>query len=251
MNVWEASAQARAGRAIRRAIWRNRWLSLEHGLRFLTPVNPVSLAMGRRRTVEARDLHGYDLRAEDWTIEPIPPIAPLPISFAPFDVAIIRYRWAADAGADLDTRTALFGTGDGAVDGVDLGYAHAAVLPAVGTPWITWGGDNTLPAGQEAVAVDFRQLALDFPAATEFRVRLRAHWFGVRLAGDIELEVETFAAGAVSPAGVNDLECAGDQVGQAVVLRNPVSRAFELEAGDDLGELRYDPSIREAILTDG
>ncbi len=248
LTWWEAAALARAGIRVRRAAWRTRWVSWQRGLFWLTPVNPFTAAEGASRVVRAADWSATEFRARDWTTEPIPAIDPQPVAFPPFELAIVRYRWAPEDGQDLDTLTALLQTGEPAVDGIGIGFANPVSLPAGPAPWIQWGGDNTSDSGVEAVAIDFDLISRERPAAEEIRVRLQCYWFGDRRAGDVTIAIDVFAGGGVAPSGGNDLACSGEAVHSAEQTRNVTLTAATYDPAEILVELVWNAATREAYI---
>lgn len=154
-------------------------------------------------------------------------------ALAPFDFAVIRYRWDT-GGRDLDTRTALINTG-GIYDGVDLGWSRGT---ASGT-YLRWAGDNTGNPGAEAVAVDFPQLAVGYPALVTIDIRLRAFWYGDRYSGDFIIEFQTFLGGAMQQSGTDWVNVGGALVQTLSVDRNSVTQQSLDINGDPMGVLRY------------
>ncbi|GAB4196420.1 MAG: hypothetical protein Tsb002_29710 [Wenzhouxiangellaceae bacterium] len=94
----------------------------------------------------------------------------------------IRYTWSSAAGRDLDTRTAL----QNPAINDDVGWSRGNV-DASGV--LTWTGDNTSQGGSETVLVNVDQLLANYPNQDDFRIRLRAFWFGERGTGDVDLSL--------------------------------------------------------------
>lgn len=90
----------------------------------------------------------------------------------------IYYNWTSADGRDLDTRTSLTAP----FTSYDLGWNRDTQVGEI-TPLLYWHGDNTGWSGNERVTVYLNELRSAFPSSTEFRVGLKAFWFGERVAG--------------------------------------------------------------------
>jgi hypothetical protein len=77
MTFWDAKDAAEKGRVrrVRRAIWLDRWHHYDVALWYRSAFNRKTGAFGPARVVEAADLSLNDIRAKDWTFDPIPEIA--------------------------------------------------------------------------------------------------------------------------------------------------------------------------------
>jgi len=169
-----------------------------------------------------------------------------------FDFTIIRYIWDAAGGADLDTRTAIINV-DGSINGVTVGFANQSSVSAGGLdlapdPYLQWGGDNTDPAGSEAVIVDFTRLHADFPAVTPLDVRLRAHWYGAPVSGDFSIQLATYRGGGLEADGTDFVNVGGILTSEITLARNTLVRAADVPEGVDMGILRYDPIAKTATI---
>lgn len=256
MTWWQASRVARSGQRVRRIAWRDRWIAYASGLYHLIPVNPVTLGDRPGRVVRATDWTAQEFRARDWTTDPILPADTNELT----DVAhiIIRYRWTDDSGTDLDTRTAILGTGAIPPDAIELGFARmgnllddtARVGPtgsvvADDTWWLFWGGDITASTGQELLAARLQLLADAFPQATTLEIRLRAHWFGTRLSGDVTIEIEGFTSGTLTIDPLTgDFSFGPAPIGTLTIPVNVSAEADALNVGEHIGTLIYVPTSR-------
>ena len=108
----------------------------------------------------------------------------------PFDFLVIKYKWPQTGGKDLDTRTAIVGSSDGAINGQDVGWNRGLIYDATkryigdkNDPYLLWGGDNT-GSGGESVLINFKKLSEDLPDPT-FEIRLRAFFYEKLRSGDI------------------------------------------------------------------
>ena len=187
------------------------------------------------------------LVGDNYVISSDVPLACQSTALQAFDFAVIRYQWAAADGRDLDTRTALV---DPAVEG-DVGWSRQTQVPASGAPgpFLMWGGDNTTPAGAEAVLVNFAAIAAAYPAAATITIRLRANWYGERDDGQINLQFATYLGGTMQGPVNYDFV---NQDGAAVQVVNSSINVTSVGAanldGMDCGTLVYTPATKAAIL---
>lgn len=88
----------------------------------------------------------------------------------------IYYNWTSADGRDLDTRTSVVAP----TSSNEVGWARSSTA---GNNYLFWHGDNTGWSGNERVTVNLDNLRSDFPSSEEFRIDLRAFWYGERVAG--------------------------------------------------------------------
>lgn len=205
-------------------------------------------------------------------------------SLNPFDFAILRYSWNSGDGTDLDTRTAYEGTGT-EYDNLYVGWHCENTYPTYGTLdgqpvqgpsggsgqgeltisdpssnlLMQWGGDNTTPAGNEAVLVGLKQMALDYPSLLAITVRLRAYWYATRVDGNLQIQFETYLGGSmvqyVTGTGQYDWNNVGGVlVDNITVNRNSITVAQTGSGpngsplGDDMGTLVYNTVSKTASI---
>ena len=168
----------------------------------------------------------------------------------PFDFAIIRYIWKEDSWGDndLDTRTAVFGTGNSSIDGDTVGFGQGSNKVLSGTStYLNWGGDNTT-GGTESVLIDFRQLSVDFDVDT-FTIDLRAHWYtGSATQGTCFLQLATYVGGEMLPFGTDFVNVGGAENS----IRNVetlLTANYNNDAGDLVGTIVFDTATQKGKLT--
>jgi hypothetical protein len=103
--------------------------------------------------------------------------------------AIVSYQWGPQNGRDLDTRTKLLVPDFGG----DVGWARGSTVSGPSGAYLAWQGDNTGTSGSEDVYIYFENLSADYPALTEFKVRMRAFWYGEAADGKINLKTRVWA----------------------------------------------------------
>ncbi|WOO42092.1 hypothetical protein [Rubellicoccus peritrichatus] len=181
----------------------------------------------------------------------------LPVVLDEFDFAIIRYRWTAAGGDDLDTRTAII---QPALDPsfydnpaiIDVGWARGSTVPnsgaAASEPYLAHGGDNR-DDGVEAVLFDLQKLRADNPSVNTIEVRLRAFWYGSLVSGNLQIEFETYQGGTMNQVGFDFVNSGGQLVDQIIVNRNTQLQQSGDIDGSEMGKLIYDFNTNEATIT--
>jgi len=191
----------------------------------------------------------------------------------PFDFAVIRYSWeAVGYQTDVDTRTAILGTGSDAVDMVDVGYDRGTqvnmtypnpvggveryVGPSEDEYYLKWGRDNASASvgGKytESVLVDFNRLIEDFGTVEEFQVRLRSYWVSsIAISGPLTVELTTYTGGEMvydsytfnyfNEGGVESFTTSFDTVLNHYVVNGN-------ENGSDVGLISFNAATRTASL---
>jgi len=86
------------------------------------------------------------------------------------------------SGTDLDTRTSIVNSGS-AQDGIEVGWSRESF-----TSYLTWGGDNTDPVGNEYVDVDLAAIR-DVLGLSSVDIRCAAFWYASKGTGIINLSV--------------------------------------------------------------
>ena len=118
-----------------------------------------------------------------------------------FDANYIMVTYQFTDGRDLDTRSAIRVPNIGQTTAGDyLGYGGQRQWPTSGTPYITWGGDNT-GTGFESVLLDVNNFKSANPSATEITVDLRAHWFGTTGTNPVNVEATLWKGGTPVKSG--------------------------------------------------
>ena len=96
-----------------------------------------------------------------------------------FDADYIMLTYQFTDGTDLDTRTRIVSPDVGQnTQSTYLGWSRRGFWPPVGTPYLTWGGDNR-GTGYESVLIDLVQFKTLFPSATEMLIDARAFWYSI------------------------------------------------------------------------
>lgn len=112
-----------------------------------------------------------------------------------FDANYIMVTYQFTDGRDLDTRTGIRVPNVGQTTATNyLGYGGRTIWPTSGTPYLTWGGDNT-GTGFESVLIDVNEFKKSNPSATEITVDLRAHWFGTTGTNNVNVEATLWRGG--------------------------------------------------------
>lgn len=170
------------------------------------------------------------------------------LDLQPFDFMIVRYKWTDAGGRDLDTRTAIVGSSNPAINGVDVGWSRANVVNSTdpAKPYLRWGGDNT-SNGVESVLIDFKQLSEDLADAT-FEIRLRAFFYSSIASGDISLEIETYLGGEMTQNGFDFVNTDGVLQDQSTLSRNISTQAGGNIDGEDVGKIEFTVITKQAEL---
>lgn len=185
-----------------------------------------------------------DVCTEAPLISPTPTISVTPTQGSfnqPFDYALIRYTWGPSDGRDLDTRTAVATPSRL----IDVGWDRAST----DGNYLTWGGDNTSTNGPEAVLVNFKDLASDYPDLTEFVIRMRIFWYGEKYDGNVGVNFQTYLGGTMEHTGTDFTNVGGTLVNDAVIYVNTPIQQSENNDGYDIGTLSYDPVTKYAFFT--
>jgi len=157
-------------------------------------------------------------------------------------------------GTDLDTRTAILGTGS-EYDGQTVGWAEQNTVGTGPNYYLQWGGDNTTPSGYESVLVNMKQLAIDFPLISTFELRLRTYWYRTRLDGNLTIQIQTFNGGTMVPfttaTGQTDWNNSGGTLSQLVTIprNSPTGPTLMSVPGDEQGIITYTVAPRTATYT--
>lgn len=167
----------------------------------------------------------------------------------PFDFAVIRYKWNSGGGTDLDTRTAVIGSGE-SIDGNDVGWSRGNSVSLGGSEVLTWGGDNTGSFGPEAVLVDFKKISEELPSLTSITIRLRSNWYSTRVSGDHTIEFETYLGGTMNQDGFDFINSGGILQQTFEVNRNAASNVAGDVDGSPQGTLVYEVSTQTANILD-
>ncbi len=112
-----------------------------------------------------------------------------------FDANYILVTYQFTDGRDLDTRSGIRIPNVGQTTATNyLGYGGQRQWPTSGTPYLTWGGDNT-GTGFESVLIDIDGFKAAYPSATEITVDLRAHWYGTTGTNPVNVEATLWNGG--------------------------------------------------------
>ena len=112
-----------------------------------------------------------------------------------FDANYIMITYQFTDGVDLDTRTGIRVPNVGQTTQPNyIGWGLRGSWPLSGTPYITWGGDNT-GTGFESVLIDVNKFKVANPSATEMVVDLRAFWYSVVGNNDVNVEATLWRGG--------------------------------------------------------
>lgn len=178
-----------------------------------------------------------------------------------FDYAIIRFKWVAENGTDLDTRTSIRNTGS-IYDNDEVGWARCPPgqdqqepnsvgpypfdLDEQLTNYLIWGGDNVSSEGAEGILINFKQIANDFPTLTEIVIDLKAFWYSTRNNGYATLEFETYLGGEMYYYYTyKDFDNYGGQTIQALRTEvNVVTNISQNVNGECVGTLVYDVATK-------
>ena len=101
--------------------------------------------------------------------------------------------------------------------------------------------------------VNFALLKTDFPQITNFDIRLRSFWYGIRQSGDITIEFQTFLGGTMQQSGTDFINIGGQTVQTSIVLRNaskPDRNIVNDPDGDEMGVLRYNTFNKSGQIID-
>ncbi len=112
-----------------------------------------------------------------------------------FDANYIMVTYQFTDGRDLDTRTGIRVPNVGqTIQNNYLGWNVQTKWPTSGTPYITWGGDNT-GNGFESVLIDVNEFKVAKPSATEITVDLRAFWYATVGSNPVNVEATLWKGG--------------------------------------------------------
>lgn len=135
----------------------------------------------------------------------------------------------------------------------DIGWNRGSTVGEI-VPLPYWHGDNTGWSGNERVTVKLSELRSTFPDSTEFRVGLKAFWYGERVAGYTRVTVAgclnnndvyyqpqltTNAVGADHPG-----ELVGELITRLDSNNNPTGFTIDT-SGTDLGGNSEAPFCRQ------
>ncbi len=166
------------------------------------------------------------------TLTPTPTTSQNAVSLD-FDYAIVRFDWSQPNGTDLDIRVDVVNPWRNVVVGADRNDTDP--------PYLTWGGDNQTTYGQEAVLIDFKELMNDYPGEDEFRVRLRAFWYGILLDGNVRIDYVSFKGGDMVLTPDNDfINVGGEVVDQKSIWVNTQQQGGLDLNGEELAWLVFD-----------
>lgn len=175
------------------------------------------------------------------------------IIFEEFDFCVIRYKWSADAGRDLDTATYFSNNNESLIDDKRIGWSFLSSLPIDGVKkYIDWVNDNT-QSGVEAVLLNFKDLTLDFPnLPNTIKCYLRSAWYGEQKTGFTELEFITYKGGEMVKDSVNYNFL---NIGGSVVQTQSISRYVDTKRQSYpgvemtlMGIVNYDKLTKKANL---
>jgi len=157
------------------------------------------------------------------------------------DFLLIRYTWESSGGTDLDTRTWV---NDPPIDFV-VGWARGA-----SDDYITWGGDNTSPAGTEAVLVDVSKLIDDYPSQDVISVRTGAFWYGGRVSGNITVTLLAYKGGTMQRVGTDFVNVGGEETTRVDSPRNVALQTRDSASdGEFLGNAIYNITDKTFVYT--
>jgi hypothetical protein len=124
--------------------------------------------------------------------------------------------------------------------------------PTSGTPYLTWGGDNT-GTGIEAVRVNLAQFKTVYPSATKLVMECRGNWYGNIGTAPIKLSGQLYSGGSISSAGYgftnsgSTLTRSIDGPG-SVISSNDGPGYGDSSAGDIMGYFIYDFTNRTGSI---
>jgi len=160
------------------------------------------------------------------------PYLPEPTSVLPGDYfAIVRCRWASDAGEDLDIGVSLLlppaTVGDGTSQ---IGYGWGGFYGPEGRPYLRWSGDSySTGEREEDCGVDIAAIRDANAGLATFRLEVMANWWGAVGTGVVELRCEIYRGGElIQPTG-------GHFENPSGALVKSVERTVTLAGGGLLG----------------
>ena len=169
-----------------------------------------------------------------------------------FDANYIMITYQFTDGVDLDTRTGIRVPNVGQTTQPNyIGWGLRGSWPLSGTPYITWGGDNT-GTGFESVLIDVNKFKVANPSATEMVVDLRAFWFSVVGNNDVNVEATLWRGGTPSrsgfvwtnPSAIETL--VAESTGK--VITDDGSPAKNLAPGERIATFKYNLTTGKGIL---
>lgn len=150
-----------------------------------------------------------------------------------FDYAVVRFDWDQPNGTDLDIRVDVYQPPRNIIVGAGRNDSDP--------PYLTWGGDNQTSFGHEAILVDFKELSENYPAEDEFRIMLRAFWYGMKLDGNIRLDYISYKGGEMIRTPDNDFINEGGTIvdSKSIWVNTQMQGGLELP-GEELAYLKFD-----------
>lgn len=150
-----------------------------------------------------------------------------------FDYAVVRFDWSEPNGTDLDIRVDIIEPGRFVIVGADRADNDG--------DYLFWGGDNQTAYGHEAVLVDFNQMIEDYPSEDEFRIRLRAFWYGILLDGNLRIDYISYKGGEMVRTPDNDYINVGGEVvdSKSIWVNTQEQGGLELN-GEEMAYLVFD-----------
>jgi hypothetical protein len=128
------------------------------------------------------------------------------------DYVVMTYKWNASAGEDLDSATAIVGSGLSSIDGKTIGWRMSGNSDTGLQQYMHWAGDQ-LQEGVETVMLDMRELRDSYDQVNqEFNVQLYANWYGQKGTGNVTLEVTAYRGGTMRIEGTEYVNDGGELI---------------------------------------
>ena len=125
----------------------------------------------------------------------------LGVSTFTFDADYMMLTYEFTDGDDLDTRTRIVSPFVGQDTTVEyIGWSYKSQWPMSGTPYLTWGGDNT-GTGFESVLVNLNVFKSAYPSSTELVMDLRGFWFGTVGNNNVNVAATLWKGGTPTKSG--------------------------------------------------
>jgi hypothetical protein len=118
-----------------------------------------------------------------------------------FDADYMMLTYEFTDGDDLDTRTRIVTPFVGQDTPIEyIGWSYKSQWPMSGTPYLTWGGDNT-GTGFESVLVNLNVFKTAYPSSTELVMDLRGFWFGTVGNNNVNVAATLWKGGTPTKSG--------------------------------------------------
>lgn len=157
-----------------------------------------------------------------------------------FDFAVLRYKWTAQGGKDLDIRAYL-----------EKPNRQTQVVGWKKLPtdngYLVWNGDNQA-SGVESVLINLKKIATDYPSYVDISVILRAFWYSSVSSGDLVIEFVSYKGGEMTQSGFDWVNSGGSEV-EVKELSLNTKETKSNDSGEHLATLSFNLNTKSGALS--